>query len=57
MIGVALGAAGIAAVTALLALSAFFSSSETAIFSLPAPFSRLIAAEVGLSPAAAERSP
>jgi len=36
MVGVTLGLAGIAAVTVLLALSAFFSSSETAIFSLPA---------------------
>ena len=36
MVGVTLGLAGIAAVIALLSLSAFFSSSETAIFSLPA---------------------
>ncbi|WP_435099185.1 CNNM domain-containing protein [Halorubrum sp. N11] len=36
MVGVALGVVGIATVTVLLALSAFFSSSETAIFSLPA---------------------
>ncbi|OTF00781.1 CNNM domain-containing protein [Halorubrum sp. SD612] len=35
-VGVSLGAAGIAAVFVLLAFSAFFSSSETAIFSLPA---------------------
>jgi Mg2+/Co2+ transporter CorB len=38
MVGVTLGLAGIAAVVALLSLSAFFSSSETAIFSLPAEF-------------------
>ncbi|OYR41561.1 CNNM domain-containing protein [Halorubrum sp. Hd13] len=36
MVGVALGLAGIVAVTVLLGFSAFFSSSETAIFSLPA---------------------
>jgi len=36
MVGVTLGLAGIVTVTVLLALSAFFSSSETAIFSLPA---------------------
>ncbi|ELZ44538.1 hypothetical protein C463_08149 [Halorubrum californiense DSM 19288] len=36
MVGVTLGVAGVATVTVLLALSAFFSSSETAIFSLPA---------------------
>jgi Mg2+/Co2+ transporter CorB len=36
MVGVTLGLAGIATVTLLLALSAFFSSSETAIFSLSA---------------------
>ncbi|ELZ46754.1 hypothetical protein C464_10273 [Halorubrum coriense DSM 10284] len=36
MVGVALGVAGAAAVTVLLGFSAFFSSSETAIFSLPA---------------------
>ena len=36
MVGVALVVAGIGAVIVLLAFSAFFSSSETAIFSLPA---------------------
>ncbi|WP_297885768.1 DUF21 domain-containing protein [uncultured Halorubrum sp.] len=36
MVGVALGAVGVAAVIVLLGFSAFFSSSETAIFSLPA---------------------
>ncbi|MFO8114275.1 MAG: DUF21 domain-containing protein [Halorubrum sp.] len=36
MVGLTLGLAGVATVTVLLALSAFFSSSETAIFSLPA---------------------
>ena len=36
MVGVTLGLAGVATVTLLLGLSAFFSSSETAIFSLPA---------------------
>lgn len=36
MVGVSLGLASIATVTLLLALSAFFSSSETAIFSLSA---------------------
>ena len=36
MVGVPLGVAGVAAVIVLLAFSAFFSSSETAIFSLPA---------------------
>ena len=35
MVGVALGVAGVGAVIVLLAFSAFFSSSETAIFSLP----------------------
>jgi Mg2+/Co2+ transporter CorB len=35
MVGVTLGLVGIATVTVLLVLSAFFSSSETAIFSLP----------------------
>lgn len=35
MVGITLVSAGIAAVVVLLALSAFFSSSETAIFSLP----------------------
>ena len=35
MVGVTLGLAGVATVTVLLVLSAFFSSSETAIFSLP----------------------
>ncbi|MEZ3164244.1 DUF21 domain-containing protein [Halorubrum sp. RMP-47] len=36
MVGVALGVVGVAAVIVLLGFSAFFSSSETAIFSLPA---------------------
>ncbi|RLM70689.1 DUF21 domain-containing protein [Halorubrum sp. Atlit-8R] len=36
MVGAALGVIGVAAVIVLLGLSAFFSSSETAIFSLPA---------------------
>ena len=36
MVGVTIGLAGMAAVIALLSLSACFSSSETAIFSLPA---------------------
>ena len=36
MVGVTLGLAGVATVALLLALSAFFSSSETAIFSLSA---------------------
>jgi len=36
MVGVTLGLAGVATVTLLLGLSAFFSSSETAIFSLSA---------------------
>jgi Mg2+/Co2+ transporter CorB len=35
MVGIALGVVGVAAVIVLLGFSAFFSSSETAIFSLP----------------------
>jgi Mg2+/Co2+ transporter CorB len=35
MVGAALGVVGVAAVVVLLGFSAFFSSSETAIFSLP----------------------
>lgn len=36
MVGATIGFVGVATVTVLLAVSAFFSSSETAIFSLPA---------------------
>ena len=46
MVGVALGAVGVAAVIVLLGFSAFFSSSETAIFSLPTEwFERRAAAD------------
>ena len=36
MVGATIGFVGIGTVTVLLAVSAFFSSSETAIFSVPA---------------------